>query len=152
MENHQDVLIQGKLFRAPAPYSEGHVINAAEAVALNGLLKENLRNNFAATMKRAAEGEHPKQLNQHDFDKYASEYTFGIRQRRVAVDPVEREEYRLTEAAVKRALVKKGIKLKDVAEDVIAQHVKNVMATGRYHADAQRNVDMRKNSDLDIEI
>ena len=70
-----------------------------------------------------------------------------------SVDPVQREEERLTEAAVKRALVKKGLKLKDIPEEVIAQHVKNVMATARYRADAVRNVELKKeaqNLDLDI--
>lgn len=150
----QEVVIQGKIFHAPAPYSEGHVLSAGEANALNSLLRENLRNNFAGLMKRAAEEDEPKQLTQHDFDTYAAEYSFGLRTRRVAVDPVEREERRLTEAAVKRALMKKGLKLKDIPEETIAQHVKNVMATGRYREDAIRNVELKKASpdDLGIEI
>lgn len=153
MDGTQEIIIQGKTFVAPAPYEEGHVISAAEAAALNSLLKENLRNNFAGLMKRAAEEESPRQLSQEDFDIYAKEYSFGIRTRRTAVDPVQREEERLTEAAVKRALIKKGLKLKDIPDEVIAQHVKNVMATSRYRADAVRNVELKKeaqNLDLDI--
>lgn len=149
----QEIMIQGKTFHAPAPYAEGHVLTGPEAAALNSLLKENLRNNFAGMMKRAAEEETPRQLSQEDFDIYASEYSFGVRTRRVAIDPIEREEARLTEAAVKRALMKKGLKLKDIPDEVIDQHVKNVMATGRYRADAVRNVEMKKAAgDLELEI
>ena len=150
---HTVVQIQGKIFNVPAPYSEGHILTEGEAAALNGLLRENLRNNFAALMKRAAEEESPRQLSQHDFDTYAAEYSFGSRTRRVHVDPIEREEARLTEAAVKRALMKKGLKLKDIPDEVIAQHVKNVMATGRYRQDAIRNVELKKAAgDLDLAI
>ena len=141
----QEVIIQGRTFNAPAPYAEGHTINAAEASALNNVLKENLRNNFAGLMKRAAEEEEPRILNQHDFDSYASDYNFGARRTRNTIaDPVEREEKKITEAAVKRALMKKGFKLKELSDELIASHVKNVMATGRYREDAERAIENRK--------
>jgi hypothetical protein len=141
----QEVIIQGRTFQAPAPYAEGHTINGAEAAALNTVLKENLRNNFAGLMKRAAEEAEPRILTQADFDAYAAEYDFGARRtRNVIADPVEREEKKITEAAVKRALMKKGFKLKELSEELIAAHVKNVMATGRYRADAERAIANKK--------
>lgn len=147
----QSITIQGREFKAPTPFTEGHVLSAIEATELNRVYAENLRNNFAARMKKAAEKD--QILQQSDFDAYAEEYSFGSRVRRAHIDPVEREERKLTEAAVKKALQRKGFKLKDIPEDTINMHVNNVLATHRYHAQAVENVERRKAAgELDLEI
>ncbi len=62
------ITIQGANFNAPQPYDEGHVLTVNEASALNQVFAENLRNNFAARIKRSAEETPPKVLTQEDFD------------------------------------------------------------------------------------
>lgn len=150
----QEVLIQGRTFIAPAPYVEGHVINAHEAAALNQTLAENLRNNFAARMKRAADEE--RELTQSDFDEYAATYSFGVRQPRGPSplrDPVRTEERKLAAAAIKRAILAKGIKLKDVPDETFEAYVNAAIETGRYRADAQKLVALRTSlTSSDVEI
>lgn len=114
-----DVTIQGKSFKAQLPYAEGHVLTATEAAVLNQTRVENLRNNFASFMKRAAEDkESPRELGQDEFDKYQAEYKFGVRQggTRVAVDPVTREARAMASKAIKDALKKKNVDLKSLPE------------------------------------
>ena len=47
----EQIIIQGVTFNVPTPYAEGHVLATNEASALNQLLHENLRNNFASKVK-----------------------------------------------------------------------------------------------------
>jgi hypothetical protein len=147
----QEIVVNGKTFSVIAPYTEGHVLTPQEAEAFNNLRKENVRNNINALMKRTADEEH-RVLTQEDVTKYDLEYSFGSRSRRAAfTDPVTREEQKLTKAAVQRALMKKGFKLKDIPEETLDAHVKTVMAAGRYRAEAERIVQARKElEDLDI--
>lgn len=121
----QHIKIQGVIFQAPSPYAEGHTLNAAEASAMNGLLGENLRNNFAKTVSTAKEqaGEgnelsadtltslHAK------FAEYAAAYQFSARgPGRAPVDPVEKAARELGRKVVLDALNAKGIKKDQLAE------------------------------------
>ena len=113
----QAITIQGRTFNAPSPYTEGHVLTGAEAGALNQVLAENLRNNFAAQMKKAKED--GKDLSQTDFDTYAANYHFGVRGGgglRKVVDPIEREARALIKPVILAALAKKGIKQKELGD------------------------------------
>ncbi len=130
----EEITIQGHTFLAPIKYAEGHVLTANEAGALNQTYHENLRNNFASSVRnRVAElygtkDEDGKVVSvpedaslddgqladlQAEFDKYAAEYEFGARRSggaRAPADPVEREALNLAKAAVKAALKAKNIK------------------------------------------
>lgn len=128
--------IQGLEFEVEAPYKEGDVIDANEASALNQTFVENIRNNFAATIKAAkaeicktngwvtkdGDKEVPDlervsndaldmdEINA-SFVKYVESYEFGTRRvggTRAPADPVEREARRLAWEKVKELLKAKG--------------------------------------------
>lgn len=116
----QEITIQGISFTIPAPYYEGYVVTAAEAAALNQTYAENLRNNFAKSVKAAAEADAQVDVEtlQAQLTEYASTYEFQGRRRSVAtpVDPVAREAYKIAKQAVVEALQKRSIKVKDLPE------------------------------------
>lgn len=142
------ITVQGLTFDAPQPYKAGaHELTEGEASALNQTLAENLRNNFAPSVKKAVEefrkanglGEEAEigvdQLD-HDalaeaFDKYAGEYEFGIRRAaggvRAPADPVGREAHRIALAKVKDALKAKNIKMDSVPKEKMGELVKQVI-------------------------
>ena len=129
----QDILIQGQTFSVPMPYDEGHQLTSGEAAALNQVLAENLRNNFAAQIKRhdeakakaLAEGKEfsDPAPTQADLDAYIADYDFGVRRTgaRQVVDPIEKEALTLAVSQVKEALRKKGLKVSDVGTERIKE-------------------------------
>ena len=154
----QDIVIQKTTFIAPAPYAAGHVLTAPEAEALNQTLAENLRNNFAARMKRAAED--GEQLTQHDFEKYAHAYSFGARvtttTTRVVRDPIATEERNLAKDAIRQAIRDKGLKVKDVPAETFEAYVNRAVSEGRYRKQAEAIVAARSVKvdlvDLDLDL
>lgn len=131
--NTQAITIQGKSFSIPAPYAEGHVLNANEAGAVNQLFAENIRNNFAGLMKKAEdkrkEDGTTALLTQADLDKYAETYKFGVRSGSgPRLDPVEREMRKMAETQVKALLSSKNIALKALPEGKYDELVEKVLA------------------------
>jgi len=112
------ITIQGREFNAPTPYSAGHSLSENEASAFNQLLHENLRNNFAKTVKNADEAQKAGKpaVSQEDlqrqFDEYASKYEFGVRKSggggdsSLPKDPTLRQAHSMAREAI-RALAKK---------------------------------------------
>lgn len=156
-----NITIQGIAFEVDRPYKEGsHALTAGEAHALNQTRAENLRNNFAPTVRKAFD-EYRKANSlpddsevaataidadalQGEFDKYAEKYAFapgsggGLR---TPVDPVQREAIRIATEKVKGALQAKNIKINSVSKDRMAELVQQVI--GKYPditAEAQRRV------------
>jgi hypothetical protein len=129
--------IQGATFEAKVVYHTGHHLTELEAEALNGLLHENLRNNFAAKIKKS---ETP--LTQADFEAYESTYAFG---KRVGVtkstrDPVEKEERALAKEAILASYAKKGIKPRSVNADTLDAYITRAVESGKFRALAEENV------------
>lgn len=104
------ITIQGYTFVVPegvlAKFAVGttHTLDEGTASTLQQVTCENLRNNFAAKVKKVANGsdltdEQLKTL-QSEFETYAGSYTFGVRTRgeRTIVDPVEKEARKLASA------------------------------------------------------
>jgi hypothetical protein len=83
--------IAGSVFTVTPRYHAGHVLNEAEASALEQTRRENLRNNLAGK-----EG-----LTQEDVDEYAASYEFGVRGA-ITVDPVEKMAMALARTKVKK--------------------------------------------------
>jgi hypothetical protein len=142
-----NITIQGLEFEAPQPYVAGvHTLTEGEASALNQTLAENLRNNFAPSIKSAV-AEYRKAnglpddaevaVTSLDFDaldaafqKYADEYEFGVRKAggiRTPTDPVAREAHRIALDKVKTALNAKNVKLSSVPKEKMAELVKQVL-------------------------
>jgi len=153
---YQTITINKRLFRVKAPYAEGHICNVHEAGALNQTMAENIRNNFATMMKTAAEKE-GRTLEQTDLDAYMETYTFGARRSRtgVVLDPVDVEEKKLAEIAVREAYKKHGTTVKAVGQEKFQAHVAMAIGEGRYRAQAERIVAERQSSvglELDLDL
>lgn len=126
------ITIAGHAFNVPSRYSEGHVLTANEAAALNQTFHENLRNNFAKTVKEAGETPDLADL-QSKLDAYAESYQFGVRASsgpRAPVDPVGKEAFLIAREAVKAAIRRKGLnpssyEAKQIAELAAAALEKN---------------------------
>lgn len=151
------ITVQGKQFTAPQPYTAGHVLNEGEASALNQVLAENLRNNFASKMKNAAEaeGDAKKELTQEDFDAYAQSYKFGVRAggTRVVTDPVTREARKLAKAAIVAKIKSLGKNVKDYSDDNIEELVAGLLEKRpEFRAQAEVIVNAQKAAVTDVEI
>lgn len=133
----REFTMQGKRFTAPTPFAEGHTCTAAEAHALNQILIENTRNNFAGKFKDAAEGkEGAVEPTQADFDAYVAEYEFGARRSasgtRTPVDPVEKEAFDMAFNLVKQKLAQVGRSIKEAGgHEAIKAKAAQVLETHR---------------------
>ena len=99
------ITIANTEYSIPQPFAEGHVCSLNEAKALNQLLAENCRNNFAEKVKKAEDGNKP---SQEDFEKYVAGYEFGVRSV-TSSDPVEKEMRKIVEASLASYLASKGL-------------------------------------------
>lgn len=113
-------LISGLTFDLTVPYSEGHVVNAAEAKALNQTRLENIGNNVRKKLQEFVdEGKSPA-----DIAAYVSEvdanyvFTLSSGGSRSSLDPYEREAIRIAKELVKAHLAKTGRKLTVAPEGV----------------------------------
>jgi len=111
-----EVTIQDNKFNVPQPFAVGHVCTENESAALNQILVENTRNNFAKRVKTAVEnGTFDQGAMQTELDKYLEGYEFGLRRGGGPTDPVGKEAMSLAKDLIKDALRKKGFKLSDVS-------------------------------------
>lgn len=99
------ITIANTEYSIPQPFAEGHVCSVNEANALNQLLAENCRNNFAEKVKKAEDGNKP---SQEDFEKYVAGYEFGVRSV-TSSDPVEKEMRKIVEASLASYLASKSL-------------------------------------------
>ena len=142
------ITIQGLEFKVPSPYEEGHVLTADEASVLNQTFHENLRNNFASSVKKVKD-EHGEDLPdtartelQEEFDEYAKDYKFGVRRSgaRAPSDPIEAEAFKMVKEAIRNKLKEQGRKA-DASD--IADAATRLLATEKgasYRAAATRRV------------
>lgn len=164
-----DLTIQGLTFQYSTPYVPGPVeLTEGEASTLNQVRGENIRNNFASTIRKARESAYRQanSLKEDDkipegaelppaemteelrtaFAEYDAEYEFGVRKAstgpRVPVDPVEREAYRIATDQIKVALKSKGIKVSTVTDEQMESLIKQLLeANPLIREEAKRRVD-----------
>lgn len=120
----KEAKIQGVVLNVIQPYAEGHVLTEKEAAVINQTLAENIRNNFASTVKKAVEAADDKPENvdakalQKDLNEYMKGYEFGVRSGGGgggrAMDPVEKKAMDIARAKVREAIKAKGYKVSDV--------------------------------------
>ena len=139
------VIIQGKSFQIPRPFSESHVCTSSEAGVLNQILAENTRNNWGDRVKKAVADESFDQAKmQAEIDEYLENYDFGVRRGRGPTDPIEREALNMAKDIVKNALREKGFKLADVDTDDINRLAEEAVAANPdITKEAKRRVDQR---------
>lgn len=120
--------ISGHEFVCEDRYAEGHVLTANEAAALNGLRRENLRNNFAAKIANLLKQNNiseptPEILAKlHEmFEVEKAEYQFNVRRRAAGAsegaDPIDKLTYSLARQLLTNMLKANGLKVKDVSEE-----------------------------------
>jgi len=144
----ESITIQGLDFKVHSPYEAGHPLTADEASVLNQTFHENLRNNFATTVKDA-KAEHGDDLPdeaqaklQEEFDEYAKDYKFGVRRggTRAPANPIEAEAFRMAKESIRAKLKELGRKA-DAAD--IADAAGRLLASDKgeaYRAAATRRV------------
>lgn len=123
-----DIKVNKVDYTIPCPFEEGHVCTANEAKALNQLLKENVRNNFASKIKPDA-----PIPSQEEFDAYVAGYEFGIRSI-TSTDPVMKEMIKIAEGLVMKSLEKAGVSKKALGADAFNKKVDEVLANPDYEA------------------
>lgn len=104
------------------PFAEGHVCTANEANALNQLLAENCRNNFAEKVKKAED----VKPSQEEFDTYVAGYEFGVRSVSTK-DPVEKEMRKIVEASLAKWLASKGLSKNKMPKEEYENAIANSM-------------------------
>ena len=124
--------IEKLTFQVEDPYAEGQSLTALEAAALNGLRRENLRNNFRKRVQAAAKAEGGltdgvKARLAAEFSEYAEAYEFAGRRGPGASrtrDPIEAEARKIARATVHEHLKKKGLEAtKEQVDDLIGQYL-----------------------------
>jgi hypothetical protein len=120
------VIISGQSFELSSPYNEGHVLNAAEANALNQLRHENIRNNVAKAVKEAYELDSEEAIIAviEKVAAYDAEYAFrigGTGGAATRLDPVEREARAIAKAVILDHLQKSGRNFKSVPANMTAE-------------------------------
>lgn len=124
------ITIQGAQFEINEPYSEGHECSANEAAALNQLLAENARNNLAKAVSEGLKAEKPHEEIQTLVTNYVAEYEFGVRRGGARiVDPVQRMAMSIAKESVKKALLEKGYKNKDLTNEIITNYAEEAIKT-----------------------
>ena len=114
--------IAGKVFQVASPFKEGDTVNPNEANALNQVLAENVRNNLAKQVKEN------EAFSQADVDAYVKGYAFGVRTIiGRALDPVAKEAMVIAREKVREAIVKKGLKLKDIGSKRVSELAANAL-------------------------
>jgi hypothetical protein len=128
------ITIAGNTFQVAKPYAEGHTLTPNEAAALNQVFAENIRNNFAKTVKDATEaGTFDLEVFQSKLDEYVEEYEFGVRTGGGgrSGDPVMVEAMSIARDLVRKAIVKQGHKLSDVSAANITAMAKQALDSGK---------------------
>ncbi len=149
--------IQGNQFAIPSRYTEGHVLTAGEASALNQLFVENVRNNMGQKIKAATEeGTFDLATFRDTVYDYASAYQFGVRAIATPKDPVISRARKLVVAALREKMKGMGIDLKgaknridEAADKVLADPVKSQ----RFIEEARKLLEIEQSAagaDLDL--
>ena len=128
--------VAGLTLLVPDPYAEGQYLNEAEASILNQAYRENIRNGIAPRVKKNPEDA------QASVDEYVATYSFGVRQARVLLNPVDAEAKKIAIAKVKEALQKKGIKPSDYEQ--YDEKVASVMAMPEVQEVAHAIIEARR--------
>lgn len=125
----EQITIAGHVFNVPVRYAEGHELTAGEASALNQTYHENLRNNFAKSVKEALEaGAFDQGSFQEKLDEYALSYQFGVRSGGGGrtTDPVMAEAMNIARGMIRAKLREQ--KRKNVDPKAINEAAKNLIA------------------------
>lgn len=135
------MVIAGVEFTISLPYSEGHVVTAAEAKTLNQTRAENISNAMRKKIEELKDvpgdettedgkpimvgfSEEALQKAADMVAAYDADYTFAMGGApRKALDPLEKEALSIARAEVTRLVKESGKKVKDIDPAIIEQNV-----------------------------
>lgn len=156
-----DFTIAKTVFSVYVPFSEGDVLTAGEANALNQTFAENIRNNFAKTVKTHLDaGTLDVEALQKALDDYQLEYEFGARRSRepgearesTPRNPTLTRAIELAREAVRRKIREIGGNIKDyTAADISARAKKAVESNPKFLETAAKQLEEEANIDLSVE-
>jgi hypothetical protein len=148
-----EIVVGPLKFNVASRYAEGHTATAAEAAALNQLVRENLRNTFRPVVQKVidkAKEEGRSELSEEevaklsaDFAQREAEYEFSkARGPRAPADPVGREAHKIAKQLILAALARKKVDPKSLAEGKLDELIAGVIASKpEITAEAKRRVD-----------
>jgi hypothetical protein len=122
--------ISGMFFPTPIRYSEGHVLTQTEAVALDQVRRENLRNIFAKKVKKAQEGTVTPEVEAAltaEFSTLEASYTFTKTKLQSALDPIEKKAWDIASEMATAALQAQKISKSQLAAGVFDDFVQRVL-------------------------
>lgn len=136
----KEITIAGMIFPVGQPYAAGHVLTEGEAIALNQVRAENIRNNMAKLVKEKGAGA------AEEVAEYDAAYEFGVRGEGSArvVDPLERECISIAKELLAKRIKEKGGKVKDYDKEAYAAKVKEWAANPKIIETAKANLAARK--------
>lgn len=139
-----EVTISGRHFNLEPRYVAGPTeLTEGEARALNQLLKENIRNNFAAQLKiLESTGANNDTINQA-FVTYSDQYKFSDRaSERAPADKLSQMVRSMATDIIKVACEKNGVKYKDIPEETLQAALEAVLSTqgATLRAEAERRL------------
>lgn len=159
MTDKPTIQIQGFDFEVPVRYAAGHILKENEAKALNQTFWENLRNNFASTIKGAlkeiygekvpddAKLDDDKMLElQAQLEDYAEKYEFAVRGSGISTprDPVMAEAIRIALSAVKESIKAQGGSPKDYEAESLNTVAKQLVADDPEYMEAAQSIIARR--------
>lgn len=155
----KEITIQGVVVAVSAPYAEGHQITAAEAKALNQVRAENIRNNMAKKVKKAAEGGADAKAIQALVDQYDAEYEFTLASvggGGKTLDPLTKEARSIARAYISKLLKEQGITQKAYkeqhGEDSIEQKIAELSENEQIIKLAKENLKKREAVTVDVSL
>lgn len=121
--------ISGLFFPLERYYAEGHVMTAAEAVALDTMRGENLRSIFGKRIRALREeGQVPQEAALlPEWEALAAGYAFTRTVLRSSLDPIEKRTRELAADIADAALAAQGIKKASLAEGVFDRVIDKVL-------------------------
>lgn len=112
----------------PAPYTEGHVLTANEAAALNHTLASAIRSRAATEIAKLRDEEVSSDEIQAYLDSVVADFEFGIRLRKPTFDPVEKEMKKIAEQHIKQHLKARHIVIASVPSETKANLVSEYLS------------------------
>ena len=128
------ISVHGITVPVSRPYAEGHACTSAEAIALNQMRTENLRNNFAARVRKALPDSAALSIElvetlRSEFTAYEASYSFAAkRAAKPKVDAVTRESHKIAKGVILEALRKANTDPKTLTAERMEQLVLALLA------------------------
>jgi hypothetical protein len=144
----KDLIVNGVTFQAPLKYSEGQIISANEAAALNALFHKDLADGMKRLVKKEEElSDETLARLRAQFDEACSKHDFAPKAPSNSFDPIMIEAIKIATPKVREFLVKKGIDVehlgKEKFEEIILKAIEQrpeIKTEARRRIDAMRGI------------